>query len=202
LSISTPVTRVDLPTLVSGSRGTGWWGILLLLVIEGTVFSALIASYFYYYSGAPEWPLGGFDPPKLLLPTINAFILWTSVVPAYLADRAVRQGEIGHFRVLRFGATLLLVAFLVIKAVEFSGVDYMWDSNAYGSIIWTITGLHVAHVIAVLLKTASTQALAFRGFWDEYRHLTVQTTTLYWFFVAGIWVPLFATLYLFPNFFA
>lgn len=191
---------LGLPEMVSGSRGTGWWGILFIVVIESTVFAALIASYFYLYAGSTEWPQEGIDPPALLLPTINAFILFASVIPMYWGDHSIRRGDLHNLRVGRAIGAVLLVLFLVLKWIEYSSLSYDWGTNAYGSIVWTITGFHVTHVIIVLLKTLATQVLAWKGFWNEHRHLTVQTTTLYWFFVAGVWVPLFATLYLFPNF--
>lgn len=191
---------LGLPDLVSGSRGIGWWGVLFIVVIESTVFSALIASYFYLFAGSTEWPLGGFDPPELLLPTVNAFILFASVIPMYWGDRAIRSGNLNALRIGHAIGSVMLVTFILLKWVEYNGLSYDWGTNAYGSIVWTTTGFHVAHVIAVLLKTLSVQVLAWKGFWNEHRHLTVQTTSLYWFFVAAVWIPLFATLYLFPNF--
>ncbi|MDP9369227.1 MAG: heme-copper oxidase subunit III [Chloroflexota bacterium] len=194
------VAPAGLPAHVTGSRSTGWWAIVILIMIESTVFASLIASYFYLFSGSTVWPPDGTDAPKLLLPSINAVILWTSVIPAYLGDRAIARGDNRGLRWWRLAGSIMLVVFLVLKYVEYSGLDYRWDTNAYGSIVWTITGFHTAHVLVVLLKTVATQVLAWKGFWNERRRSAVQGTTLYWFFVAGAWVPLFTTLYLFPNF--
>jgi cytochrome c oxidase subunit III len=187
-----------LPTNMTGSRSAGWWGIVIVILIESTVFAALIASYFYLYTYSPEWPQGGFDPPKLLLPSINAAILFASVIPMYIGDRAMARGDRRGLALWRLAATVFLVVFLALKVYEYSDVEYRWYSNAYGSIVWTVTGFHTAHIIVLILKTIVTQSLAWAGFWRADRRSAVQGTTLYWFFVAGIWVPLFIMLYLFP----
>jgi cytochrome c oxidase subunit 3 len=189
-----------LPTRVSGRRTTGWWAIVLVIMIESTVFAALIASYFYLFSGASVWPPDGISPPSLTLPSVNAIILWASVIPMYLGNRAIAGGDNRRLAMWQSVGSVMLVVFLVLKVIEYGGLDYQWDTNAYGSIVWTTTGFHTAHVVIVLLKTFPMAVLALMGFWTPRRRSAIQGSTLYWFFVAAAWVPLFATLYLFPNF--
>jgi cytochrome c oxidase subunit III len=188
-----------LPSSTAGSRSIGWWGILMLVFIEIAVFSSLIVTYFYFYSGAPVWPIGGISPPSLPLPTINALILFTSVIPIIMAEKAIQRGDVKGLKIGYAIASVMALVFLVLKFVEYSGYDYFWDTNAYGSIVWTITGFHSAHVLIVLLKAIVIQILAWKGFFYERRYAAVQGNTLYWCFVAAVWVPLFATLYIFPN---
>ncbi len=194
------VSMPGLPTRVSGNRSTGWWAIVLVVMIESTVFAALIATYFYLFSNATVWPPDGIKPPDLLLPSINAVILWLSVIPMYLGNRAIAGGDNRALAIWQLIGAAMLVVFLALKYVEYSGLDYQWNTNAYGSIVWTITGFHSAHVVVVLLKTFPMAVLALKGFWTPRRRSAIQGSTLYWFFVAIAWVPLFATLYLFPNF--
>lgn len=193
------VSASRLTNHVSGSRSTGWWGILMLVIIEATVFSTLIVSYFYLFAQATVWPPDGIDPPDLVLPGINLVVLLACTVPVVWADRGIRRGD---QRALRLGYTIAIVLgviFLVLKYIEYSGLSYRWDTNAYGSIVWTITGFHSLHVLAVLIKTAAILALAWTGYFGERRHVAIQGNTLYWLFLIGVWIPLFATLYIFPN---
>jgi cytochrome c oxidase subunit I+III len=189
-----------LPHLVSGSRSTGWWGIFLLIVIEITVFASLIVSYFYLKTRAEAWPLGGIDPPDLLLPSINALILLASAAPMWWSVRGILQGDqrrllIGLLISMALGAT-----FLGLKVLEYSDVPYTWATNAYGSAIWTITGFHTVHVIGMLLKSGAIGIAAWKGHFSARLHVAVQGNALYWYFVVAIWIPLFATLYLSPRF--
>jgi heme/copper-type cytochrome/quinol oxidase subunit 3 len=72
-------------------------------------------------------------------------------------------------------------------------------TNAYGSLFFTITGLHGAHVAVGLLMNAWTQLRAWQGAFDEHRHVTVQNFVMYWHFVDVVWVFVLSTLYLSPH---
>ncbi len=189
-----------LPTYATGNASHGWWGIVLLVMIESVVFSGLISSYFYLFANATVWPPDGVSAPKLLIPTIYSVILTLSILPAWIADRALRQGDIDGLRLWRAIGTVMLIVFLGLKAYEYLNIDYTWEDTAYGSIVWTISGFHAAHVLIVVIKTLATQTLAWMGFFHERRRSAVQGTTLYWLFVVAVWVVLYPIMYLFPNF--
>ncbi|NIQ55981.1 MAG: hypothetical protein GWN71_22230, partial [Gammaproteobacteria bacterium] len=150
----------ELSAVVSGARAPEWWGILSLIVIEGVVFASLIVSYFYLRFRTVEWPLGGIAPPELLLPSLNTGILLASAAPIWWGSRRIRRGEQRRLRLALVTGITLLGTFLALKLVEYSRYDYDWSTNAYASIVFTITGLHVAHVIAVLLKSGTVAVMA------------------------------------------
>jgi cytochrome c oxidase subunit III len=189
-----------LPTYATGSAAHGWWGIVLLVMIESVVFSGLISSYFYLFANATVWPPDGISAPSLLIPTIYTFILTLSILPAWIADRALREGNVDGLLLWRAIGTVMLLIFLGLKAYEYLNLDYTWEDTAYGSIVWTISGFHAAHVLIVVIKTVVTQTLAWMGFFHERRRSAVQGTTLYWLFVVAVWVLLYPIMYLFPNY--
>jgi heme/copper-type cytochrome/quinol oxidase subunit 3 len=189
-----------LPANPSDRRAPVWWGVMLMIVIELTVFASLIASYFYLKVGSPVWPPGGIEPPELLLPSINAGVLLLSSLPVWWADSGIRKGDQRRLKLGLAIGFVMGVAFLVLKYIEYSQNEYTWATNAYGSIVWTITGFHSAHVVVLLIKTLVVEVLAFRGYFSERRNIGVQVNGLYWHFVVLAWVPLFATLYLAPRF--
>jgi len=197
--MSAIVERRPLPRMVHPHGDTVWWGVLFMIVIEAAVFASLILSYFYLRARAEAWPLGDIDPPALLLPTLNSLILLASVLPVAWADRAARRGDRRRLLIGKHVAQALLVVFLVVKVIEYSGYDYNWRTNAYGSLVWTMTGLHVAHVVVVLLKSGVVTALAWKRYFGPSRYVGVQANALYWYFVAAIWIPLYATIYLTPH---
>lgn len=188
-----------LPANLSDKRAPVWWGMVLMIVIEATVFASLIASYFYLKVSSPVWPPDGIKPPELLLPSINAGILLLSSLPVWWADSGIRKGDQRRLKIGLAVGFVMGVAFLVLKYIEYSAKDYTWTTNAYGSIVWTITGFHSAHVVVLLIKTLVVETLAFRGYFSERRSIGVQVNGLYWHFVVLAWVPLFATLYLSPR---
>ena len=190
------VRATELPLNVNDKRAPLWRGMVWLLIIEGVVFLVLIASYFYLRFYAAEWPLGGISKPDLLLPGIGAAILLASSAPMYWADSSIQKGNVRNLMIGLALSFVLGILFLVLKAIEYSGYDYNWATNAYGSITWTIAGFHSAHVLTVLLKVGVVLAAAKHGYFGAERNLGVRVNGLYWHFVVGVWIPLFFTLYL------
>ncbi len=176
-----------------------WWGIWGLILIEGVVFATLLACYFYLRLGATNWPPAGTKPPDLLLPTLNTFILLASAVLVHKADAAMREGNRRWVLGGLAGSVLLAATFLTIKYVEYSGLSYRWNSDAYGSIVWTITGFHTAHVIVAALKGVVLFYLVARGYLDAERRTPVHVAGIYWQFVVIVWLPIYATLYFAPR---
>jgi len=190
----------ELPALVIGPRGGLWWGMAGLILIEIVVFTGLIATYFYLKFLNPHWPPAGEPLPKIMLPTINTFVLIGSSLAIYYADTSI--SERGDVRGLRIGVALSLtlgLAFLALKVLEYSQVEYFWDSHAYGSIVWTMIVFHSSHVLSVVLKSIVVLALSFKGHWTRERAQGMKINGLYWHFVVVIWIPLYITIYLTPR---
>lgn len=192
----TPIDAAQLPLNANDRRAPLWWGMLGLITIEAVLFGMLIVSYFYLRFYAPEWPIGGISPPDLLLPSIGAVVLFASSGPMLWADASIKKGNVRHLMVGLALSFVLGSLFLVLKVVEYSGYDYNWTTNAYGSIAWTIVGFHSSHVLAVLAKVGAVFTAAARGYFSDKRNLGVRINGLYWHFVVVVWVPLFFTLYL------
>jgi len=188
-----PDSSVDTHALI-------WWGQVFMLVIEGTVFALLVATYFYLRFWLPVWPPAGADPPPLLWPVVNLLVLLVSVIPIRYADKAAEQGDrIGSIIGLVLGLALLIV-FLAGRAAIWKALPFTYSTHAYGSIVYTVLGAHTMHVIACLLETVVILVMILdpARFHDEQR-LGVVTGGLYWDFVAGSWVLLFLLLYVAPR---
>jgi cytochrome c oxidase subunit III len=61
-----------------------------------------------------------------------------------------------------------------------------------------MTGLHMAHVAAVILKSAVIMKYLHSRRIEPSRMVPLEANAVYYYFVAGIWVPLYATIYLAP----
>ena len=62
------MTAVEIPVPPIG-RPTGWWGMLVVVLTEATLFALLLASYFYTRFRSPgAWPPDGQPDPRLLKP--------------------------------------------------------------------------------------------------------------------------------------
>lgn len=186
---ATPLAR---PT---ASRANGWWGMVLLIATEGTLFAVLIASYFYIRFKSPDWPQGGINDPTLARPLLNNGVLLASIVPIYLAERAVFRGRQALLRLGLGGAFLLLLAYFALQTDSFwtSWQSFKPSENTYASLVYTLVGAHWLHVGAGILLLAFVQLRAWLGHFDAERNVPVQVTALYVYFVAVLAIPVFLT---------
>jgi cytochrome c oxidase subunit I+III len=188
-----------LPNLISGPRAPMWWGTVFFLVIVGVVLATLVLSYFYLRLDILHWPPAGIEPPDVLLPGIATVILLASVVPIWIAEGGIRAGNQSRLRIGLLVGLVLAAAFLIVMAIDFGGLPYDWTVNAYTSIVWLIGWVFGMQVAALILLGVPVGILAWQGYFNRWRHMAVQCIALYWYFVAAMWIPLFATIYLAPR---
>jgi cytochrome c oxidase subunit III len=189
----------SLPNYAFGHRSPMWWGTIGMIAIEGTVFALAIVAYFYIKGRADEWPIQA-KPPLLLWGTLNLVLLLASAVPNELAKKAAERLDLRRVRIWLIVCVLFGVAFTFIRFQEFAALNVWWDQNAYGSIVWSLLGLHTAHILTDLVDTMVLTVLMFTGPLEESRFVDVSENSLYWYFVMAAWVPIYAVIYLAPRF--
>ena len=189
----------DLPLHGLGGASLTWWGTLAFMLIEGTGFVLAIAVYFYLMSIAPVWPIAAIRP-HLLPGTIVTLILIASVVPNYLVSRWAEQQDLRKVRLGLVAMSVLGIVPVVVRFFEFPALNVSWDTNAYGSIVWLLLGLHTTHIITDLGDTLVLAALMFTRHGDNMRRFgDVQDNAMYWNFVVLAWLPIYGCIYWVPR---
>jgi cytochrome c oxidase subunit III len=196
---SATIDASALPGRATQSRSLLWWGMVGMMLIEGTMVGLLVATYYYLRTRAVEWPPPLAHDAGLFLPTLGLGVLLLSAVPTYAATEALKRNDRHGVFWGTFLNVVLGLAFLAVRAVEMSRLSFRWDDHAYGSIFWTILGVHTSHAIASLVESIVLLILLARGHFGADLHLGLNTDALYWYFVVGAWPILYATLYLFPR---
>lgn len=200
--VSTGLADEELPSVANGTESFAWWGMIWLILTESALFATLILSYWYLrFQSGPRWPPDGIDKPSLALPLIMSAILWSSSLPVHLAERGIRRGNRRALRLGLLAGWILGATFITLQlAVEYPEVlkGFTARTDAYGSLFFTLTGFHGLHVIVGLLFSAWVQVRAWRGAFDEERHVSVQNFAMYWHFVDTVWVFILLTIYLSP----
>jgi heme/copper-type cytochrome/quinol oxidase subunit 3 len=194
----TPALTTELPV----GRPAGWWGMVLLVVTEGTLFAALLGSYFYLrFQAGPQWPIGGIELPNLLRPLIMTALLVPSSLPVMWAERGIRRGQQWRLRVGVATTIVLGAAFLSFLVMEYAETlkTFTLTTNVYGSLFYAITGFHGLHVTVGLLLLSWLLAAALRGSFGARRHERVRIVAIYWHFVDVVWVFILFTIYLSPR---
>lgn len=193
---------LDVSALTEGtadSRSLLWWGNLGMLAIEGTMFAMALATYLYLRSVNLDWPPPTVPTPDLFLPTINTIMLALSCIAAFIEDRAALRKDMTAVRLAQVICILVGITFLVINyGYIVPDLGYKWSTHAYGSIVWTIIGLHTLHMLAA---TGETTLLFIYGLFKPVvkKHLLdFRCVAVYWYFVALIWIPFYFVIFVEP----
>jgi cytochrome c oxidase subunit III len=196
--MSEPAVRVldvsQLPTYGFSHRSLMWWGTLGLMAIEGTVFAMTVVSYFYLRARSPNWPMSAL-PPALLWGTLNTVILLVSLWPNHMAKKAAEAEQFDKVRIWLCVCVAIGLAFTAVRVMEFASLNVRWDSNAYGSVVWMLMGLHTTHLVTDVFDTAVLALLFFKGPVDRTRFVDESENALYWIFVVLTWLPIYLVVY-------
>jgi cytochrome c oxidase subunit 3 len=185
----------QLPMHGLGRASPTRWGTMAFMLLEGSGFALCIGVYFYLASLAPQWPIAS-PPPNLGPGSWLTVLLLLSLVPNYLIGRWAGEGDLRKVRIGIVVMSLLGIAPLVLRIYEFPALNVMWDSNAYGSTLWLLLGLHTMHLITDVIDTLVLLAIMFSRHGDNRRRFgDVQDNVLYWNFVVLTWLPIYGCIY-------
>lgn len=185
-----------LPVGSIGHRASGWWGMLTLIATEAALFAYLLFSYYYLASQATQaWPP---EMPSLKLALPNTFVLIASSVVVWWGERAIRQGNRRRLLIGLGGAFVLGVIFEILQLMEWGSKPFSFNSSAYGSLYFTVTGFHMLHVAVGLLMLGVLFLWSWLGYMSAERHAAVSIGAVYWHFVDIVWLTVFSTFYIVP----
>jgi cytochrome c oxidase subunit 3 len=189
-----------LPALPIGAKGrnsVGWPGMLCLIATESALFAYLLFSY--YFDALQRGPAWLPEPhPSLTLAGPNTLVLLASSGFVWWGEAGVKHGRRGQHLVGLVAGVLLGVAFLVVQGFEWKAKPFGLDSSSYGSLYFTITGFHMAHVIVGVVVLAVVFLWSVLGYFSPRHHARMTIASIYWHFVDVVWLFVFATFYLSP----
>lgn len=191
-----------------GGINTAFLGMLLFIGSELMFFAGLFAAYFNARAEAqPNWPPEGLehviDPfpsgPIPFLPVIATILLVLSSGTMQYALWRIRKGDrTGMNRALAM--TLILgIVFLGAQAFDYITLldhdGFGINSGVYGTLFYTMTGFHGAHVFGGVVGIAVVLLRGVAGQFSARHHVAVEAVSAYWHFVDVVWIALFLTLY-------
>jgi len=132
--------------------------------------------------------------------TLNVILILLSAVPNTLAEKAAMDGDLRKVR--RWLATLAVfsLALLVVRGLEFTRLNVAFDDSAYGSVVWTLLGLHTFNLVTDIGDSLVLTALMFKGPLEGKRFVDVAENAGYWDFVVVTWIPIYLVVYWAPRF--
>jgi cytochrome c oxidase subunit 3 len=131
--------------------------------------------------------------------TANTILLLLGCIPMVLADVSARRN---NRRLAQVGLVICLlcgVAAMVLRSFEFSSVYFRWDSNAYGSAVWFLLGMHMLHLLVLTSETILLAIWILTREFDMKHRVDIVTVGVYWYWVVGIWLLIYAVVYFTPR---
>ena len=166
-------------------------GLWLFIVSECYLFLAFLSARYYL--------LGVHRPPELnqTLGLVISGALLLSSLTAYRAECSAEHGDIPGL--LRNTAATIVLALLFLVGVGMEWVEafgFFPPSQAFGTVFFSLTGLHALHVISGTVLLALVYWNGRRGRYTPDNMWGVEASVKYWHFVDIAWVFIYPTLYL------
>jgi nitric oxide reductase NorE protein len=174
-------------------------GVWVFAMADMTVFAVLFGSFIVSRHHNPAL----FEASRHALNPnfggVNTLILLTSSWFAALALDAVRKSRFALAQRFIGGAFLCGLAFMVSKGIEYTeklnaGISVL--TNDFFMYYFTLTGIHLSHVVAGNVVLAVLWFKARSQSFDPERPVVLECGAIYWHMVDLLWIILFPLLYL------
>jgi cytochrome c oxidase subunit 3 len=131
--------------------------------------------------------------------TLNLGILLLSAIPNQLTKSAADRHDVSGVRLWIVISLVAEVIFALLRIMEFRSLNVWWDDNAYASLLWIVLGFHTTHVIADTIDSTVLAVLFFTTPIAGRRFSDASENALYWYFVIGTGILVYAVIYLVPR---
>lgn len=201
LSIHAQVSRsgateaMTAPTFSVSAKKMAMW---LFIIADSATFAGCLVAYGFIRNATPDWPRPFHSITNVALMT---FILLTSSLTILIGVRSAQKDDkAGAFRWTMITAVLGIL-FAILHIREWMGMiaeganlfHNPWGTPLFGSVFFSITGLHLLHVTGGVVALI---AVAIRYNGGRYGSDDLEVTGLYWHFVDLVWMFVVPLVYL------
>ena len=183
-------------------ENTALLGMLLFIASEIMFFAGLFAAYFDIRAkNLPHWPALPEGAEFGVTPVIIAatvILISSSAVIEWGVIRIRKGDRRGMNRA--FALTVLMgITFLAFEATDWyilASEGVTLSGSVFGSLYFTMTGFHFAHVLGGVIGISIITARGLSGQFSARHHTAAEAVSYYWHFVDVVWVLLFFTFYI------
>jgi heme/copper-type cytochrome/quinol oxidase subunit 3 len=171
-------------------------GMTLFVASEAVFFAAFFGVYASSYTGASTWPPANVATPPLVLPSIGVAVLLVSGVCMAIGLRTLhRPGYPASLAPWLVATGLGAAAFTALTAAGMVELDMNIGAGIYQTLFYVLLGLELAHAVGGMALLGLVGVRAWTGEL-ALRRDPVQAAAIYWYFVVGLGVAMYAVLYL------
>jgi len=184
------------PFAIPSSKLVMW----LFIISDACTFGAMLFAYGYLRNSAADWPQV-FERASIWNSLLMTFILVSTSLTILLAVKAAQsEDRVGAFRwtMITAGGGILFILLHIREWLSLIGqgarlFQNPWGTPMFGAAFFSITGLHMAHVVGGVIALAVV-ALSYRTGRYAARHIEIWA--LYWHFVDLVWMFVVPLVYL------
>lgn len=184
-----PTRDVHEGVLARPAAKTALW---IFLAVVTSLFALFISAY------AMRMHFGDWTPlPKPQLLWWNTALLIVTSVSMEWAVAAARREDTGGVRTGLIAAGVLTCAFLAGQLAvwqQLNDAGYFLATNPANAFFYLLTAVHGVHLVGGLVAWGRTAAKVWRGVEIAKVRLSVELCAIYWHFLLGVWLVLFALL--------
>jgi len=170
--------------------------LLLVLSAETVLFGTLVMSYLFLRSNGSDLHFSHPNPFDLMIAGLNTLILLTSAVFARNGWKAIAQNQVGQLKRNLVLALTLGAVFVAGQIFEFNHSGMKVDDSSFGGVFFALISFHALHVLVGMALLTLNFVRARIGDFNARRHIAITVGTWFWYYVAAVWIALFAVLYL------
>jgi cytochrome c oxidase subunit III len=184
------------PFAIPSSKLVMW----LFIISDAITFGAILFAYGYLRNASADWPTP-FESASIWNALLMTFILVTSSLTVLIALKAAQNDD--RARAFRWTiiTAVLGIMFTALHTREWvdligKGVRLFqnpWGAPLFGATFFSITGLHMAHVVGGVVALIAVGLLYKAG---KYSAKHIEILSLYWHFVDLVWMFVVPLVYL------
>jgi len=174
--------------------GTGKVALFIVLASESVFFATLLVAY-AALRDQNNWPMDH-SLGRLTFPLLNTAIIILSAIPARLVTLNLRNGKQSTALALMSATLIFGLIFVAGQVYEFSHAGFHIDDQAFGGVFFTLMGFHALHVLAGEVFLVINAIRTRLGDFSSQNYSVVELGSWFWYYVIGVWLVLFAALYL------
>lgn len=170
-------------------------GMLIFIVTELMMFAGFISAFTITRASYRTWPPIGQPRLPASETLLNTAALLASGVLLYFAQRAYAKQPARSGR-LMLASLLLGLFFVAFQGVEWVGLlreGLTMTSSNHGAFFYLIIGTHALHAVAAIIALGIVYFKFLRG---KLQSSTFLATSIFWYFVVGVWPVLYFRVYL------
>jgi len=176
-------------------------GIWIFLVSDACTFGAFLFAYGYMRIGAPVWG-APFGIPSIVNGVVMTAVLLSSsltMLAGVRASQAAQKASVKKWLAATMILGAIFAALHLREWVSLIGEGWRLFANPtggpaqFGATFFSVTGLHLSHVIVGVIVLAFVARGYNQGRYDQSH---IETAGLYWHFVDLVWMFVFPLMYL------